>query len=312
LTFGAGAEHWKMVVTDCCPELSVAASPSKRDLPANLRDVSCLIGFRFADELFDLLPNLRLIQNLSVGVESLVENPRISPHVRITNTARLYGDAIAEYVIWAMLTLFRQFHTVMRNQGKRTWKQVSGSGLAGKTVGILGLGDVGRHVARQAAALGMQTTGFVRDEKSSLPHDDVDAVCSINQLMDNIGTIDALVLCLPLTDSTIGLINSNIIEGMKEEAIVINVSRAGLIDGSAVTDAVASGSIAGAALDVFEREPLRKWTPLWKYPNLLITPHIASLRSDYKTRVADLVRQNMVRFAEDRPLLNEIDRSRGY
>lgn len=312
LTFGGNANHWKSVITECAPDRKVASSPSRKDLPHNLDGVECLVGFRFPDRLFDQLPNLKWIQNLSVGVDALMANSKILPHVRITNTKHLYGDAVSEYVIWAMLTLMRQFHTVMKNQGKRRWKQVAGTGLTGKTVGIIGLGDIGCRVAHHAAALHMQTIGFVGERKASLTYDAVDVVRPVSQLPDCVGDVDVLVLCLPLTSSSARLINGNIVARMKKSAIVINISRAGLIDRSVVVDAVASGRIAGAAIDVFDREPLRWWSSLWKTKNLLITPHTAALTSDFKTRVADLICENVVRFADGRPLLNEVDRSRGY
>jgi len=270
------------------------------------------VGWQFPDALFRQLPKLEWIQCLSVGVDKLVRHPDIPSSVRITNTGGLYGDAISEYVLWAILTLSRRFHTVLQNQAKRRWEQVGGSVLKGSTVGIIGIGDVGKQVARLSKAMQMQTVGFVRDEKAGMAYANVDHVASIDCLGEHIGEIDALVLCLPLTSTSVGLINRDIIRKMRNSAVLVNIARAELIDEDALVEALTDGHLGGAALDVFDREPIRKWNRLWKTRNLLVTPHTSALTSDYRTRVSDLIRRNVVRFAEERPLLNEIDRSRGY
>ena len=310
--FGGGAEHWASVIRACPVGGTVITCANRKELAEHYANIQCLVGWQFPDTLFDRLPNLEWIQNLSVGVDTLLKNPRIEPGVRISNTQGIYGDAIAEYVVWAMLTLFRQFHLMIQNQGKRQWQQVFGPALGGQTVGIVGLGDVGLQVAKRAAAFDMKTIGFVRDEKLSMPCDFVDGLLPIRELDDHVAEIDALVLCIPLTESTAGIISQRTVSRMNKDSILINISRSGLIEGSAVANAVASGKIAGAALDVFDKEPIRRWSPLWKTKNLLVTPHTSAMTSDYKKRVADLIGENMVRFADGRPLRNEIDRARGY
>ena len=312
LTFGGGAAYWKSVIDESSSNFKVLCGPKIFHSPERLSEVRCLVGWNFPDKLFELLPKLQWIQSISVGVDSLVTNPQISANVRISNTRGLYGDAIAEYVVWAMLTLYRQFNVVLRNQEKRRWRQISGSGLSGKTIGIVGLGDVGTHVARQAQRMQMQTIGFVRKQNPERKYDAVDLVVPTSQLLNHTPDLDALILCAPLTDLTAGIVNQEVIDKMKKSAIVINICRAGLIEGSTVIDALNSGRISGAAIDVFDSEPIPRWSPLWKTSNLIITPHVSALTPDYKTRVADLLEQNMVRFATGQPLLNEVDRSKGY
>ena len=312
LVFGGLADHWKSVIEESPAGLRVTRRLNRRDDLGNLEAVRCLVGWQFPDALFRQLPKLEWIQCLSVGVDKLVRHPDIPSSVRITNTGGLYGDAISEYVLWAILTLSRRFHTVVQNQAKRRWEQVGGSVLPGSTVGIVGIGDVGKHVARLSKAMQMQTVGFVRDEKAGMAYANVDHVASIDCLGEHIGEIDALVLCLPLTSTSVGLINRDIIRKMRNSAVLVNIARAELIDEDALVEALTDGHLGGAALDVFDREPIRKWNRLWKTRNLLVTPHTSALTSDYRTRVSDLIRRNVVRFAEERPLLNEIDRSRGY
>jgi len=312
LTFGGGAQHWRQVIESRVPGVGVRDQSRLNGRPHNLDRVRVLIGWKFPDALFDLLPALEWIQCLSVGVDTLIANSHIPPNVRITNTGRLYGDAIAEYVLWCILTLSRQFHTLVANQRRRRWRQVFGRGLAGQTIGIVGVGNVGSHVARLAAALQMRAVGFVRDEKARGHHPCIDAMVPISGLADRVGELDALVVCLPLTEATRGIVSREVIDRMKRTAVIVNVSRAGVVENSALIDAVQGGMIAGAAIDVFDKEPLRPWSRLWRIDNLLVTPHTAAMRDDYKTRVADLLTDNVVRFTTGRPLLNEIERSTGY
>ncbi len=140
----------------------------------------------------------------------------------------------------------------------------------------------------------------------------VDEVMPIGELDARISEFDALVLCVPRTASTKGILNREIVAKMKSGSVIINVSPAGIVDESVVSDALASGKLAGAAIDVFENEPLGRWSRLWHTNNLLVTPHMAALSSDYRSRVADLICENVVRFTKERPLLNVVDRSKGY
>ena len=154
LAFGGGANNWQAAINARLPDVPVTVRKNRSDLTGEFANVNCLVGFNIPDSLFDQLPKLEWIQCMSVGVDKLTGNPRIPAHVRITNTQRLYGDAIAEYVIWAMLTLSRRFHTMLYNQAARKWQQVFGDTVSGKTIGIVGVGDVGRNVAERVFNFG--------------------------------------------------------------------------------------------------------------------------------------------------------------
>jgi len=312
LTYGGGANYWRSVIESASSSFVVTSCKDRRTMCDAYSGVTVLVSHQFPDRLLDRLPDLRWIQCLSVGVDALIDNPKIPDSVSITNTRGLYGDAVAEYSIWAMITLFRGFHRVIANQNKRRWEQIFGHGLADKHIGIVGLGDVGKNIAQLARAHSMQVTGFVRDPGAVMPSDTVDFVVSAEQLAEVVPDLDVLILSVPLTNQTRGMVNRNLISKMNPAAIIINVSRAALIDGSAVSDAVANGQIAGAALDVFEKEPLPRWSGLWKTPNLIVTPHTSSMSAEYKTRIAELLTENVLRFTSGRPLLNVVDRSKGY
>ena len=258
------------------------------------------------------LNNLRWIQLISVGAEEWVKNPLVRSDVVITNVKGLIEDSVADYVLWALLTLFRKFHIVMQNQIKRRWKQVSGPGLKGKVIGIVGMGHVGKEVAVRAKAFGMRIIGITRNAHAKQGLDSVDEWYPVNVLEKVVGRVDALVLCIPLTDETKGLINERVMSHMKTGALLVDVSRAGVVRDTLVVQALKQGKLAGAALDVFEKEPISRWSRLWWVENLVITPHLAALSIDYRERVGDLICQNVLRFYSQQPLLNVVDRDKGY
>lgn len=312
LVYGGGAHNWKSAVEQHVDPQQIVICTQSNQIPENLDDIACLIGYQFPDRLLGELNSLQWIQALSVGIDKLARHPLIPEHVRITNTRGLYSREMAEYILWAMLTLHRKFHVNLHNQSKRKWKQVFGSGLMGKSVCVIGLGSVGLEVANLSSKVGMRVKGLVRDDSKSRDYANVETVMPASRIKDAVTDVDALVICAPLTDTTRSLIDDNVIRSMQKSAIIINVSRSEVIDGRCVFDALREDRLAGAALDVFDREPLRRWDPLWKCRNLLITPHSSGLTSQYKTRVADLIAQNMLRFLQSEPLLNLVDRNRGY
>ena len=230
----------------------------------------------------------------------------------ITNTKGIYSDSVAEYAVWALLTLFRRYHLVLRNQFKHRWRQISGPGLKGKVIGVLGLGNVGNEIAIRIKAFGTKVIAFARQVPVQNTSLSVDEIYSFKDLRTKLKEFDALVLCVPLTRETRGLINVDVIKGMKAGAFLVDCSRAGVRDDGSLVQALKQGKLAGAALDVFEQEPLSRWSRLWNIDNLLVTPHLAALTADYQERVGALICQNVIRFNSNQPLLNIVDREKGY
>ena len=312
LAYGDSAERWKSNLEGRFSDLEVIALPEwEKELEAFHR-VSGLIGWKFPSSLLKSLSNLKWIQLISVGAEEWVQHPLIRPEVIITNTKGIYADSVAEYVLWALLTLYRKFHTVMKNQRRRRWKHISGPGLKGKVLGVLGMGNIGQAIATRARSFGMQIIGITRESKSKFDLPMVDEWCSVQDLYDVIGKVDVLVLCLPLTEETKDIINERLLSHMKTEGVIINAARAGLLNEALLIQALKQGRLAGAALDVFEREPISRWSRLWGVENLLVTPHLAALTQDYGERVSDLICENIHRFQSQQPLLNIVDRTKGY
>ena len=309
---GTGSDYWTSQITQHCGDLEIVVSQRLDIGAARSANVQALIGWRFPPELFTKLPELRWIQLISVGIDELSNNPQISTDVTVTNTKGLYGDSVADYVFWSLLTLTRKFDVITRNQSKRRWRQVSGPALRNKTIGIFGVGSIGRAVAHRARAFEMKTVGIVSDSAEDKQFSCVDDTVPQRDLHQAIGEFDAFVICVPLTRITQGVVDASLIARMKPGAYLINTARSGVADELAITTALENDKLAGASIDCFDREPLRRWSPLWKTKNLLITPHISAITDDYRQRVGDLICENVRRFSAGDELRNIVDLHKGY
>lgn len=183
--------------------------------------------------------------------------------------------------------------------------------LAGATLGLIGLGSIGRTVARMASALGMLVIA-VREHPEKENPEAIAAVCAPPQLKDLLSQSDYVVVAAPLTEATRGLINADRLAAMRRDAYLINVGRGAQVDEAALADALRNHRIAGAALDVFEQEPLPKDSPLWELDNLLITPHTAGLTEKLWQRHYALFSENLRRYLAGEPLLFIVDKHKGY
>ena len=278
-------------------------------------------------------PRLRWIHSPAAGVgQMLYPEMRASPVV-LTNSRGLSADTIAEHVLALMLALFRRLPLAFERQGQRRWAQdelvthtsdgvtpgaadrpyalPANRTIAGATVVIVGLGGIGRATAVRLAALGATVTGIRRRAGELLPPG-VTAAHPPSALHDLLPTADVVVLTAPQTAATRGLIGAPELALMKPAAVIVNVSRGALIDEDALADALRTGRLGAAALDVFRDEPLPPDHALWEAPNLLITPHTAGYRSDHWQAATDLFADNLRRFESGESLLNVVDKRAGY
>lgn len=309
---GDAARQFEQPILDRFPGVeTVVVAP--RDLGvADLGGVRCAIGWNFPDNAFAEMPDLEWIQSISVGVDNWVYDSSIPSSVVITNTKGLYSLEVAEYVTWAMITLFRRYHLAMRNQQKRRWSQLAGYSLKGKTVGIAGMGHLGRATARNASALGMRVIGLCRTRDDAAAREIADEVVSSSEMSGALAELDALVICLPQTSETRGMFGRDEIAALKRGSIIINVARDSILDYDGLRQALRSGHIAGAALDVFAKEPLPRRSRFWKEENVIVTPHVAAFTKEYKHKVSDLICTNLERFLHGQPLQCRVDKTRGY
>jgi glyoxylate/hydroxypyruvate reductase A len=259
-------------------------------------------------------PRVRWIQASSSGIGEWVRALDIvhSPIV-VSNAAGIHSAQLAEFVVFAMLYFARDWPRLAAEQRAHRWERCAIETLEGKTLGIVGLGNVGRATARLAKAFGMRTIATRRSPAGAAAgSDEVDALYGPDGMARVLGASDYLALCVPQTAETVGLLGTAEIAVIKPGAVLINIARGSVIDEPAMIAALRSGHLRGAALDVVAREPLAAESPLWDMPNVLITPHSMSTGIDENQRLTTLFCDNLRRYLAEQPLLNVIDKVRGY
>ncbi|MEM7377846.1 MAG: D-2-hydroxyacid dehydrogenase, partial [Pseudomonadota bacterium] len=252
-------------------------------------------------------PSLKWVAVGGSGTDHLM--PWDPAQLTVTNAAGVAADMMAEYALGAMLHFSLRIPTFQVAKTERTWLNGTVEPIAGKTVLIVGLGHTGVAVAQRAKALGLTTLG-TRARPQATPH--VDAVHSPAELPSLWPRADFIVVCVPLLDSTRGLLDQAAFDAMRPTAVIVDVSRGGVIEPDAVLGALQHRRIRGAALDVFATEPLPADNPLWDCDNLLITPHCSSVFDDWYLRSAELFSSNLARYRSGAPLFNVVDPTRGY
>jgi len=262
-------------------------------------------------EVVNGLPRLRWVHATSAGAGEQVGKAGLSPdaleRVVITTSSGVHAVPLAEFAILGLLAVAKELPRLIEDQRARAWPEVRRPvrELSGQTLFLLGLGDIGREVARLGKALGMRTVGFRRTEGP--PPEWVDEVHGPQRLAELAGQADAMVVSLPMTEQTAGLVDRATIERLPASCIFVNIGRGGVVDEPALIDALRDRRIAGAVLDVFATEPLPADSPLWTLPNVLVTPHAAALSARENERIAELFADNLRRYLDGRPLRNVVE-----
>ena len=226
--------------------------------------------------------------------------------VVLTNSTGIHGPASGEAVICYMLLFGRRFHRAIDNQQDHTWRQPAWDAaftIDGESLTVVGLGTLGRGIVERASALGLHISGVRR---SGDPVAGVDRVYSPDALHEAIEGARFVAVAVPLTEATRHLFGPGEFAAMRDDAVIMNVARGAVIDERALIDAVGKGEIGGAALDVFEEEPLPPHSPLWDMDDVIVTPHQAGFTVDYFRLVADLVRRNVDRLASGEDWVNRV------
>lgn len=275
-----------------------------------IADADIIVGQPAAQTDFT---KLRLLQSTNAGVEKLI-SAGIPENVTITNVTGAFGEVIAEYVIAGILALCRGLFRYRDNQRKRVWQDVRQEMLlCGKNALILGCGDIGSAIAKRLHAFGLRITGIRREPRETEHFDHVFGADKLDELLPD---TDVIICCLPHTPQTERMLSADRFSRMKQGAIVVNVGRGSLIDEAALVTALKSGRLFGAVLDVFEKEPLPEFSPLWDMENVLITPHISGPSfghfPEVERIIAEICAENISRFLGGKPLLNRIDKDMGY
>lgn len=260
-------------------------------------------------------PGLRWLQVTSAGVDQLLSCGVMERPVTITTGRGLRSRSMAEYALWAMMTLNRDMLRRFRDQSQREWNRRSAPAhtMRGQTLGIVGLGSIGSTAAALAAALGMRT---IATRRSALKRErnawGVDEIFPTEDLLEMLAQSDFVLLTLPHTPETRGIIGERALRAMKPSAYLINVSRGEVLDQQCLARALNEGWIRGAALDVFTPEPLPPDSELWDMPNVIITPHISAGAGDTIESAVELFCENLRRYMTGDPLMNVFDKERGY
>ncbi|HUF51880.1 MAG TPA: D-2-hydroxyacid dehydrogenase [Longimicrobiales bacterium] len=259
---------------------------------------------------------LRWVHSGAAGVASALHPELIDGDVVLTNSAGIHAAPMAETVIGMMLHFARGLDHAVRAQAETQWDtaifEQRDSGVRevdGATLGIIGYGGIGRGVARRARALGMRV---IATRRSDRPVDDAEILTGSNAVDRLLAQSDVVVLCVPSTPATRGMIGARELGLLRDDAILINVARGDVIDETALIDTLSAGRLRGAALDVFATEPLPQESALWRLPNVLITPHVSATSPRFWEREAELVLDNLRRYLAGEALRNVVDTAAGY
>jgi len=284
--------------------LDVCATPE--EAAASIAEAEILYAWKFPPELLAKAGKLRWIQAMGAGVERLLVHD-LPPHVRITRATGMFGRWMAEYTLGWCAWVTQRMEAFREAQRRRRWLELDPQPLHGKTLVIVGLGDIGSAVARTAASLGMRVLGVSR---SGRKQPGVAAVYRPTAIKRALAEADFAVAVLPLTAETRGLIGEAQLSALKPTAWLLNIGRGAVIDEGALVRALQEKRIAGAILDVFETEPLPPDHPFWAMPNVVVTPHISG--PSVPAEIAPVFNDNLRRYLAGRRLRHFVSRSRGY
>ncbi len=301
------------------PDVTIVRARTPEMLRHELRDADGAFSSVFEASVFAAAPQLRWIHSSAAGITRLLTPEIVASDIILTNSRGALARPIAEYVIAMTLMFFRRLHIAARRQMAHVWARDDSSQppgmrlLADSHLAIVGLGATGVALATLSAALSMRVRAIRRHagtDGSTPPS--VERVHAPAALPELLAWADVVVLSVPLTAETRGLIGARELRQMKRDALLVNIGRGELIKEQDLIDELARGTIGGAALDVLEKEPLEPMSPLWDLENMIITPHVAGLLPDYWTVTVDLFADNLRRFLAGQPLNNVVDKTAGY
>jgi phosphoglycerate dehydrogenase-like enzyme len=295
------------------PGASVVRGSDEKDLvtSGSHSDVLLTWGMYRPADFCRAANNLKWIHALSAGVDGLIAVPEIrGRQIRVTATKGIHGLPIAEHTLGMILCFARGFHVLRERQGNKEWrKYLEADEIQGKTVGILGLGNIGRVVAHKCKLMGMRVVAL---DVQQVEDKAVDHFYLVRDTIALMQESDYVVITLPLTPDTDHLIGEKHLRAMKKSARLINVARGRIVNEQALIKALREGWIAGAGLDVYETEPLPPASELWSMPNVIVSPHMSAISPYYMDRAIAVFCENLTRFVRGKGLLFEINWESGF
>ncbi|HEU5229960.1 MAG TPA: D-2-hydroxyacid dehydrogenase [Ktedonobacteraceae bacterium] len=285
-----------------------------------LREAEVLCSYWVPNNWAELAPHLRWLQGSGAGVDGFRATGILDPDskVIVTTAVGIHATSIGEYVFGSMLMFNRTWPEMVRLQDRHVWPRsanwykLGGRELVDQTLGIVGLGNIGRRIAQLGKAFNMRVLATRRSATGKEVDPDVDRFYPLAQLHDMLRQSDYVVIAVPLTQETEKLIGEAELRAMQPHTYLVNIARGRVIDEAALIRALKEGWIAGAGLDVTEEEPLPADSPLYSMSNVILTPHISGISVHYDERLAALFADNLRRYRAGEPLLNRYDPARGY
>lgn len=273
-------------------------------------DMLLTFGAHMSDHVLKDAKNLKWVQALGTGVDGITDQPSLADNVLVTNMHGLHGDSMSDSAMLSMLALARDLPRVVRSQTRHAWDRFPSRLLRGKTVGIFGVGAIAEDLAPKCKMFGMNVIGITSTKREVAGFD---RMVGRDQLEEAVRELDYLILLTPYTPETRNIVNAKILAAMKPSSFLINLARGGVVDEDALVAALKEGRIAGAALDVFVKEPLPEDHPFWDMGNVIITPHLGGFHDQYPEQALPTIEENMRKFlaGDTKNMINVVKRPKG-
>ncbi len=305
LIYHRDPELYEEAVRRRLPYLDIHSTDQPEEALPYIREAEIILAWKMPDDLLKRAGRLRWYASTGAGNEHLIKNPSLPASVTLTKTT-VYGEMMAEYVFAYLLYSIRNGSKHLQDQRKKVWDPIRPERLRGKVLGILGLGSVGREIARRGRQFGMRVIGIRR---SSEPLEEVDQVFGPEEVRQVIQSADVLVLALPYTPETHHFLGEKDLGSLKDGAVLFNIGRGKTIDEEALLRTLKRRKVR-AVLDVFETEPLSPESEFWSLENVIVTPHVSGI--NLPDEICEGFAANYERWVNGQPLIGLVDRQRGY
>ena len=287
----------------------VAAPAIDEAQQAAWREANVAVVWDLPDDIASLAPNLAWIQSVTTGVDKYDLSAIRAAGIRLTNARGLAATSMSEFVLARLLQVWKELRLLDAHQAEHQWRSHHGREIAGRTVGIAGLGSIGRQIAKRLRAFDLRVLATRASALQGQPDPDVDHLFPASQLHEMLAQCDAVVACLPTTDTTLDLFDEQAFASMRPGAVFCNVGRGAQVVETDLIAALETGHIGAAIIDVTRIEPLPADDPLWSAPNLYLSPHASGSLDRYAENLEALILDNLARFVTGGVLINEVDLS---
>jgi D-2-hydroxyacid dehydrogenase (NADP+) len=294
------SDRYRDALAPRVPAITFHAAHTEAEAASIIADVEIIIGLdhHIPKSLIQAASRLKWVQTLTTGTDTMTSPGMLPPHVLLTSTRGIHGPQMSELAFLNMIALQRDFRRMQRNQAEGKWEQWGQPILEDKTIVIVGLGLLAEHLAERCKLFGMHVIGVSGSRSGHVPH--FDAVVPRTDLVKAAARADFLLLLVPYGPDTHHLVNRDVIAAMKPSAFLINLARGRVLDEAALIEHLQAGKIAGAGLDIFSVQPLPPDSPLWRMPNVIITPNIGGRSDKFVEQTLSILVPNLQAYAEGR------------